>query len=170
VRRRGSKPHPPWARAPRRFAWVLRPELGDPELAGLSDKARSGLEYARLMAEAARGRRLSALAGSASWPLTIEELAQQKDRPLIQIRSEINQARVELFGANLSDSAIDYRLRKAGERGLRTCADPNCRRSISALANGRRRFCDFHGSPAARVRRHRLARAAAANSSRGETA
>jgi hypothetical protein len=122
------------------------------------------------MAKAARERRLSALEGSASWPLTIEELARQEDRPLIQIRSEINQARIELFGAKLSDSAIDYRLRKAGERGVRTCAELDCGRAIPALANGRRRFCDFHGSPAARVRRHRLARAAAANSSRGETA
>jgi hypothetical protein len=124
-------------------------------LSGLSDKARSGLECARLMAEAARERRLSALEGSASWPLTIEELAQQEDRPLIQIRSEINQARVELFGANLSDSAIDYRLRKAGERGVRTCAEPDCGKSLPALANGRRRYCDFHGTGAMRLRRHR---------------
>ena len=149
---------------------MLRPELGDLELSGLSEKARSGLEYARVMAEAARERRLSALAGSASWPLTIEELAQQEDRPLIQIRSEINRARVELFGANLSDSAIDYRLRKASERGERPCAEPGCRKRIPALANGRRQYCDVHGSPAARIRRHRLARAAAAVSSRAESA
>jgi hypothetical protein len=152
VRRRGSKPHQHRERPPRRFAWALR---FDSEDGGLSEKARRGLEYATLLAEAARERRLSALEGLASWPLTIEELAEQEDRPLIQIRAEINRARIELFGATLSDSAIAYRLRKARERGVRTCAEPDCGRAIPALANGRRRFCAFHGSPAARVRRHR---------------
>jgi hypothetical protein len=169
VHRRSAKPRQRSGRRQRRFAWALRFEPGDAELRGLSAKARSGLEYATQLAEAARERRLSALEGFANWPLTIEDLAQQEDRPLPHIQGEIKQARLELFGANLSDSAIDYRLRKRGERHGRMCAEPDCRRPISALANGRQRFCDFHGSPAARVRRHRLIRAQGGGPSRVES-
>jgi hypothetical protein len=35
------------------------------------------------------------------------------------------------------------------------CTEAHCGRPIPPLANGRRRYCDAHGSGAARVRRHR---------------
>jgi hypothetical protein len=146
------------ARKPRRrYFWALHFHPGDPELSALSEKARSGLAYATELAEAAKERALSALEGLANAPLTLEDLAERDYRSPIELRSEIKQARIELFGRNLTDSAISYRLKKRRERGERACAEPNCPRTIPALANGRRRYCDLHGSGAARVRRHRNA-------------
>ncbi len=96
-----------------------------------------------------------ALDGLMSEPLTVERLAEEDWTNPITIRSQIKQARIEIFGRNLSDSAIAYRLKKQRERGTRVCAEPDCRRPIPSLANGRRRYCDFHGTGAARLRRHR---------------
>jgi hypothetical protein len=56
---------------------------------------------------------------------------------------------------DLEDAAVYYRLRKGRERGVRVCTEAHCGRPIPPLANGRRRYCDAHGSGAARVRRHR---------------
>jgi hypothetical protein len=67
----------------------------------------------------------------------------------------IKRGRVELFGRDLKDAAIYYRLRKGRERGVRVCTEPHCGCPIPALANGRRRYCEAHGSGAARVRLHR---------------
>jgi hypothetical protein len=154
---------------PRRYFWALHLRPGDPELSALSEKARSGLDYATELAEAARERALSALEGLANTPLRLEELAERDFRSPIELRSEIKQARIELFGRDLTDSAISYRLKKRRERGERSCSEANCPRKIPALANGRRRYCDLHGSEAARVRRHRNARAQAGVLSRGES-
>jgi hypothetical protein len=156
------KPH-------RRYFWALHFRPGDPERSALSEKARTGLEYATELAKAARDRALSALEGLANAPLKLEDLAERDHRSPIELRSEIKQARIELFGRDLTDSAISYRLKKRRERGERPCAEPNCRRKIPALANGRRRYCDLHGSGAVRVRRHRNARAPAGVLSRGES-
>ena len=131
-------------------------------------EARSGLDYATELAEDARERPSQRSEGLANAPLTLEELAARDYRSPIELRSKIKQARIELFGRDLSDSAISYRLPKRRERGERPCAEPNCRRKIPALANGRRRYCDLHGSGAARVRRHRNARAQPSALPRGE--
>jgi hypothetical protein len=156
-------------RPPRRYFWARHFRPGDPERSALSEEARSGLGYATELAEAARERARSALEGLPSAPLRLEELAERDHRSPIELRSEIKQARIELFGRDLTDSAISYRLKKRRERGERRCAEPNCRRKIPALANGRRRYCDLHGSGAARVRRHRNARAQPGVLSRGES-
>jgi hypothetical protein len=155
---------------PRRYFWARHFRPGDPEVSALSDKARSGLGYATELADAARERALSALDGLATAPLRLEELAARDHRSPIELRSEIKQARIELFGRDLTDSAMSYRLKKRRERGERSCAESNCRRKIPALANGRRRYCELHGTGAARVRRYRNAREQAGGLPRGETA
>jgi hypothetical protein len=142
---------------PRSYFWARHFSPGDRELASLSADAREGLSYARELAEHALERRRSALSGLPLAPLTVAELASDNGYWKIKIRRQIKQARIELFGADLGDSAIFYRLKKRRERGLRSCAEPGCPRVIAALANGRRRYCPEHGSPAARVRRHRRA-------------
>jgi hypothetical protein len=157
-------------RPPRRYFWALHFHPGDPELRALSEKGRRGLGYATELAEAARARALSALEQEvATAPLRLEELAERDYRSPIELRSEIKQARIELFGRDLTDSAISYRLKKRRDRGERRCAEPDCRRKIPALANGRCRYCDLHGTGAARVRRHRNARAQAGGLPRGES-
>ena len=125
-----------------------------PKCGALSPAARQGLAYARELAEAARARSLSALKGLSDAALTVEALAEDYGSP-VKIRTQIKQARIELFGRDLSDSAIAYRLRKRRERGERTCAEADCEATIPALASGRQRFCPEHGTPGARVRRHR---------------
>jgi hypothetical protein len=155
VRRHSRKPQQRWKRPHRRYFWAAHFSPGDPELAPLSKEARSGLAYASTLAEHAAARARSALDGVSLAPLTVEELAEDDFRSPIQVRKEIKQARIELFGRDLTDSAIAYRLKKRRERGVRSCAEPKCGRPIPALANGRRRYCDLHSTPAARVRRHR---------------
>jgi hypothetical protein len=140
---------------PRSYFWARRFAPGDRELGSLSADAREGLSYARELAEHALERRRSALSGLPLAPLTVADLAGDNGYWKIKIQRQIKQARIELFGADLSDSAIFYRLMKRDERGSRSCAEPGCPRIIPALANGRRRYCPEHGSPAARVRRHR---------------
>jgi hypothetical protein len=104
----------------RRYFWALHFAAGDPELAGLSAEAREGLAYATELAEDARERSRLALehgAGPATAPLTATELAWRHCLPLVEVRRRIKLARVELFGRDLSDSAISYRLRKRRQHG-----------------------------------------------------
>lgn len=154
-RRRLRKPHQPWRRPHRRYFWARHFRPSDPELAALSAEARSGFAYASELAEHAAERARSALEGVPIAPLTVEDLAERDLRSPIQVKKEIKEARIELFGRDLSDSAIAYRLKKRRVRGKRICSEPACYRAIPALANGRRRYCDLHGSGAERVRRHR---------------
>jgi hypothetical protein len=155
VHPRAWKPHQRWKRPHRRYFWALHFRAGDPELAKLSRDAREGLAYASELARDAAQRSRMALEGITREPLTVGELAERDYRSPIRVQKQIKQARIELFGRDLSDSAIAYRLKKRRERGVRNCAEPDCDKSIPALASGRRRYCDQHGSPAARVRRHR---------------
>ena len=136
----------------RSYSWALAFAPGDPELARLSPDARTGLAYARELALNARERSLTALEPmGAIARLGIAEIALSP----VKAHAQIKQARIELFGDDLSNSAIAYRLKKRRERGLRACAEPGCEGTIPALANGRRRYCELHASAAARVRRHR---------------
>jgi hypothetical protein len=143
---------------PRRYFWALHFAPDDAELVGLSLDARHGLTHARELAKHARERSLSALepgALAALAPLTVQELAKRNFLPPIQVKGRIKQARIELFGRDLSDSAIAYRLKQRRKRGKRACAEPDCEELIPALAHGRRRYCAAHASSAARARRHR---------------
>jgi hypothetical protein len=135
---------------------------GDEEVRRLSLEARDGLDFARRIGHVARERRLFALDNDVlPEPLTVERIAHEEDTSPIFIHKAIKQARIELFGRDLKDSAIYYRLRKRRERGTRVCVEPHCGRPIPALADGRRRYCDLHASGAARVRRHRARLSAA---------
>ena len=151
-------------KAPRRYSWALAFPPGHPRERALSAYARRGLAYARHLAEDARERRLDALAGEQLEPrLTIRELAEREYESPFVIADQIKQARIELFGKDLSDSAIRYRLRRDRERGLpaeRPCAEAGCPRPLPAKSTARRRYCEFHLASHARVRRHRERRAA----------
>jgi hypothetical protein len=137
-------------------SWALAFHLDDWELSHLSSEARDGLEYSRQIALVARERRRSALEDDVlPEALTIERLAREQQTSPVLISKAIKQARIEIFGRDLKNAAIYYRLRMRRERGVRLCAEPRCGQSLPALANGRRRYCDVHGTAAARVRRHR---------------
>jgi hypothetical protein len=120
----------------------------------LSPQARAGLEWAASLARDASLRSAAALAGDPHEPLTVAELARPSHSP-VEVHSAIKQARIELFGKDLSNSAIAYRLKQRRLRQPRSCAEPGCGHRIGRLAHGRRRFCPEHGSSRARVARHR---------------
>jgi hypothetical protein len=148
------KPHAKPKRGQRRYSWALAIRGADE--GRLSPPAREGLSYARQIARVAKARREFAFDEDAKpEPLTVERIAKEEGVSPVYVFTAIKQARLELFGRDLKDSAIYYRLRKGRERGIRVCGEPDCSRPIPALANGRRRYCDDHGAGAARVRRHR---------------
>ena len=98
--------------ATRRYSWALRLEPNAGELRGLTLEGWEGLEFARKLARNARERRRGAL-GEGPLPelLTVERLAKEDGISPVTVLQRLKQARIELFGKNLSDSAIDYRIR-----------------------------------------------------------
>ena len=146
----------------RRYGWALLIPADDPRLQRLSGAARSGLLYLRELAEDAAERRLLALEGAREAPLTPADLARRDWLSVVEVNRCIRQARLELFGKDLSDAAIYYRLRRDRERGQpasRPCAEEGCARPLPRQATARRRYCAFHGASHARVARHRRRRA-----------
>ena len=140
----------------RRYAWSLKFSASSPEVRSLSRRAREGLTYARLLAENARERSRAALYGHPHEPLTVAKIAEENELSPITVHSSIKEARVELFGRDLSDSAIYYRLRRRElMQRERYCAQLLCRNQLPRHATARRRYCDVHLTPSARVRRHR---------------
>jgi hypothetical protein len=138
----------------RSYFWAsdLHFPAGSPEFRRLSPRAREGLEYARGFARNAVARREAGLSGDVTpVRLTPADLG----ATAIEVNVAIKQTRIELFGKDLSDSAIAYRLKQRRDREPRTCADPGCRTPIPSSAHGRTRFCRRHGSGKARVARHR---------------
>jgi hypothetical protein len=140
----------------KRHSWALAFAPNDPELRALSERARRGVAYAAALAQNAQERSAAALARQ-ELPerLTAAELGGLWHSP-VEVHAAIKQARIELFGRDLSGSAIDYRLRQRRARGERVCAQAGCERQISSLAHGSRRYCGKHGSGSARAARHRL--------------
>jgi hypothetical protein len=147
--------------APKRsYAWALAFNRGDEEVRALSGLAQEGLELAQSFARNARLRSAAALAGDLiPQQVTAADLAEGWTNP-VHVHFAIKQARLELFGKPLSDSAIAYRLNQRRARKPRTCGEPGCEEPISALAHGSRRFCPWHGSVHARVARYRARRSA----------
>jgi hypothetical protein len=143
----------------RSHSWALRLSSGDPEVLALSRLARDGWAYARGLARNAEARSESGLAHEEVLPerLTAARLAEEYGISPIEVNKAIKQARLELFGTAQSYSAIAYRLNKRRRRGRRTCAEPGCEVALSGLAHGSRRYCTEHGTPRARVARHRHA-------------
>jgi hypothetical protein len=142
----------------RSYAWALAFTRSDEEVRALSTVARDGLEFAQSFARNARLRSEAALAGEMMpEPLGAAELAAGWTTAA-HVHNAIRQARRELFGKELSDSAIFYRLKLRREREQRTCAEPECAQTIPRGAHGARRYCSRHGAGWARVARHRRAR------------
>jgi len=141
---------------PRSYFWARRFEGSAPELRQLSPQGRLGFEYAGTLALNAAERRHAGLRGGLVPELTtVAQLAQRDETSPIDVYAKIKQARIDLFGKDLCDSAIYRRLRLRGERrGLR-CAEPGCETPLSPQASAARRYCDPHRSGTARARRHR---------------
>jgi hypothetical protein len=146
----------------RRYAWALQFATTSDEVRRLSREARAGLAYAQILAENARDRSAEALRGVPPERLTVAALAADDDVSPVVVHTRIKQARIELFGRDLSDSAIYYRLRRRESLPPRRyCAEVGCARQLPASASARRRYCDEHIAPAARVRRYRQGQRAA---------
>jgi hypothetical protein len=142
----------------RRYRWSHHLSPRDPRIHGLSPRARTGFDYARELADNADERSLGALRGDVPERLTVEQIARDDRLSPDDVYDMLKQTRIELFGKDLSDSAIYYRLRRDREHGnpaARPCAEPGCLRPLPAGASRRRRYCDFHGASHARVSRYR---------------
>jgi hypothetical protein len=143
----------------RRYSWALHFPPGSPELHGLSKDAREGYEYARALARNALERRQAPLARQlVPARLTVAELAERDYTSPIAVHSKIKQARIELFGKDLSDRAIAYRFqrrRQQPELRHRLCAEAGCAHTLPQQASAGRRYCNQHRTPKARARRHR---------------
>lgn len=143
----------------RRYSWALHLPSGSPELRGLSRDGWEGFEYARALARNALERREAPLARQpVPARLTVNELAERDYTSPIAVHSKIKQARIELFGKDLSDRAIAHRLqrrRQQPELRHRPCAEAGCPNILPPQASAARNYCDTHRSPGARIRRHR---------------
>ena len=140
----------------RSYRWAL--SISSQRERALSSEAARGLSYACGLAEAAQERSLTALEGDTSPPYTVADLAREEFVSPSTVYRAIRQARFELFGKDLSDRALRYRVRRdrrIGEPGTRPCAEPGCKRKLPRYATARRRYCDFHGASHARVARLR---------------
>jgi hypothetical protein len=141
-----------------RYGWVLTIPDDDPRGRRLSPDALSGLTYLEDLAENAAERRRLAPSGRAPERLTVATMAREDGCSRSEIYRLMKQARIELFGKELSDSAIYHRLRrdrKHGDPAARPCAHDGCPRPLPTRATARRRYCDFHLAPHARTARHR---------------
>jgi hypothetical protein len=156
-----NMPEPPKrrrSRAPRSYAWALRFPPSDPRVLRLSSRAQDGLDYARRLARNAVERRKGAPVGMLPDPLTVEQIAKEEELSPVQIHTWIKQARIELFGKDLSESGIAHRRRREqvlAKREPRTCYEESCDLLLPRHVTARRRFCDLHVASAARVRRYR---------------
>jgi hypothetical protein len=145
----------PRAKPPRRYSWSLRLRIDDPRLRSLDLDGLEGLEYARHLARAARYRRLAALENGIAPPaFGVKDLAAHEDVSPTHILNRIKQARIQLFGKDISDSAIYYQLRHP-QPPERPCAEESCLFALPRHAPSHRRYCFLHTDVRARVRRHR---------------
>ncbi len=146
------------AKTPRRYGWALQISGLDARLRGISSPARAGLDYARGLARNARERREHALFDPLlPERLTVAAIAREEGTSAVTIHGLIKQARIELFGKDLGDSAIYTRLRQAATEP-RSCAEPECENELPWDSSRAQRYCREHSSGAARVRRHRQLR------------
>jgi hypothetical protein len=153
-----KKPKRRRSRPTRSYAWALHFPPTDRRVLRLSRLGQDGLDYARKLARNALLRKERAISGLAPDRLTANQIAKDEELSPPQVYTAIRQAKIELFGRDLSESAIRHRLRREKEiatRPVRTCAEEWCAQPLPRAATGRRRFCDLHVAPAARVRRHR---------------
>lgn len=145
---------------PRSHFWALRFEGSAPELRLLSRQGRLGFEYARTLALNAAERRHAGLRGGLVPGLvTVAQLAERDQTSPVDVHKKIKQARIDLFGKDLCDSAIYRRLRLRQEFLSRRCVEPGCNVPLPLQASASRRYCDAHRTGAARAHRLRRSRA-----------
>ena len=143
-------------KTPTRRGWVEL--ISSSQERWLSPAGAEGLNLLGVLADNADERRRFALEGRAPARLTVRDLARDEGCSESRIYRLMRQAKIELFGKDLSDSAIYYRLRRDRERSKapkRPCEEKGCRRPLPADATRRRRFCDFHLAGHARQERYR---------------
>jgi hypothetical protein len=139
---------------PRQYGWTLA--ITEPEIRRLSPGAEFALRCAQALGRNAQQRRI----GSYQTPsrLTLNQIAAINQSSAIEINNGLKQARLELFGKNLSDSAAYNRIRQQRQHGNRTCTHPDCNTPLPTYAHTSRRYCKNHATPTQRVTRHRRSR------------
>src|SRR3954470_14616857 len=94
-------------RGPRTYGWVRAIPRTDSLARGLSQQARYGIGYARQLADNAHERSRAALHNELlPEPLTVAQLAREDGVATVTVYTALKRARIELFGKDLSDSAI----------------------------------------------------------------
>jgi hypothetical protein len=131
------------------WAWL------QPRLRGLSELAHDGIAYAAELASNARERRREAFY-EPPYRLTMRDVGEPFYANEREVSRAIKQARIELFGRDLSDNAIDYRRRHQHDTQQRICKDPTCPNRLPPEARSNRRYCATHGAGRARTRRCRV--------------
>jgi hypothetical protein len=141
------------AKKPRTYGWTLK--ISRRELSALSEPARYGLLCGQQLARNAKRRSLEALDGQPPPKLTSQAIAAEDGTSPPRIYTALKQARIELFGKNLSDSATYNRVRQHEKLGTRHCNEPGCTTQLPPYAHASLRYCTWHGSNHARTSRHR---------------
>jgi hypothetical protein len=144
-------------RAPLRYSWALHFDYRSPEVRQLTYDGHQGLAYAQALAENHAERSALALKEHQYMPerLTVADLAIEDQTSPVEINRLIRRARIEIFGKDLSQSAIYYRLNQLQARRGRTCAAADCDEPIPPHEPISRLYCHEHRTPRSRTRRHR---------------
>jgi len=146
------------------YSWALK-FSNSPEERYLSEDGRLGLGYAQALAEIAQERSVAALQQGADVPdkLTVATLAAEEGTSPARIHRLIRHAIIEIFGKDLSQSAIYYRLDQLQARRGRTCAQPDCDEPLEPQEPISRLYCHHHSQGRNRTARCREQKRAAAN-------
>jgi hypothetical protein len=139
----------------RKYGWALA--IPATEIRRLSSPAQLGLYAAQELAQNAEERRLHGLSNPPA-RRTLTQVATDLGSSAVEINNGLKQARLELFGKNLSDSAAYNRIRQQRQHGNRTCTHPDCNTPLPTYAHTSRRYCKNHATPTQRVTRHRRSR------------
>jgi hypothetical protein len=135
-----------------KYGWALA--IPATEIRRLSSPAQLGLYAAQELAQNAEERRLQGLLNPPA-RRTLTQVACELGSSAVEINNGLKQARLELFGKNLSDSAAYNRINQHRRLGNRTCAHYDCATPLPRYAHASRRYCNTHATPAQRVKRHR---------------
>jgi hypothetical protein len=136
----------------RKYGWALA--IPATEIRRLSSPAQLGLYAAQELAQNAEERRLHGLFNPPA-RLTLTQVATDLGSSGVEINNGLKQARLELFGKNLSDSAAYNRINQHRQLGNRTCAHNDCTTPLPRYAHASRRYCSWHSRNHARAERHR---------------
>jgi hypothetical protein len=136
----------------RKYGWARA--IPATQIRRLSSPAQLGLYAAQELAQNVEERRLHGLLNPPA-RRTLTQVATDLGSSAVEINNGLKQARLELFGKNLSDSAAYNRINQHRRLGNRTCAHNDCTTPLPRYAHANRRYCNTHATPAQRVKRHR---------------